>query len=306
MSIPTPPESHQHHPARHVFSAPGMLVFSLLLGAILVGAALYASSFLGSSQMAAVVSATLVDLANEDREEESLPALTVDPLLVEAAKAKANDMAENGYFAHTSPKGIDPWHWFHQVGYDYQYAGENLAVNFSDSDNVEEAWMNSPEHRANILNGKFTHIGIATAVGTYKDKKTTFVVQMFGTPRSAQAATPVRVAEAPDVLPTIPEVPEEPAIAVAPSEETAVLGSEAEAIDYSPPAAHLLVSPQTLLHIVYIVCALIVLAALILTTRLEFKHHHTKHAMAACVLLVVILSCLVIADRLIFIAPIVG
>ena len=47
-------------------------------------------------------------------------------------------------------------------------AGENLAVNFSDSQDVTNAWMNSPEHRANILNGDFTQIGIATAQGTYK------------------------------------------------------------------------------------------------------------------------------------------
>lgn len=300
-----PPQDR--HPAGHVFSVPGLVISMFVIGGILVGAALYASTFLGSSQMAAVVSATLVDLANEDREEESLPALTIDPLLVAAAQAKANDMVEKGYFAHNSPEGVEPWHWFREVGYDYAYAGENLAVNFSDSENVEDAWMESPKHRANILNGKFTHIGIATASGIYEGKKTTFVVQMFGTPRS-QASAPITTA-APRVEPTTPEIPEEPAIAVAPeASDTSVLGSEVEAVPvtYSEPADRILVSPQTLIHLLYLICAAVIIAALFLATRMEFKRHHFKHMAAASFLLVVILSCLIIADRIIFTAPIVG
>jgi hypothetical protein len=99
---------------------------------------------------------------------------------------KANDMATKGYFAHTSPEGLSPWYWFKQAGYDFVYAGENLAVNFSDSAEVDKAWMNSPGHRDNILNTKYTEVGIATANGMYQGRPTTFVVQEFGRPMTEE------------------------------------------------------------------------------------------------------------------------
>ena len=131
----------------------------------------------------------LVDETNQGRVTNGLPDLQVSPLLQAAAQAKANDEASKGYFAHTSPQGLTPWYWFQQAGYDFDYAGENLAVNFSDSQDVTNAWMNSPEHRANILSTNFTQIGIATAQGVYEGEPTTFVVEEFGTP--APAAAPV-------------------------------------------------------------------------------------------------------------------
>jgi hypothetical protein len=131
----------------------------------------------------------LVDETNQSRVSNGLPDLQMSPLLQAAAQEKANDMATKGYFAHTSPQGLTPWYWFQQVGYGFDYAGENLAVNFSDSEDVTNAWMNSPEHRANILSVDFTQIGIATAQGIYEGEPTTFVVEEFGTP--APAAAPV-------------------------------------------------------------------------------------------------------------------
>jgi hypothetical protein len=98
-------------------------------------------------------------------------------------------MATKGYFSHTSPEGLSPWHWFDTVGYKFMYAGENLAINFSESTDVEQAWMNSPGHRANILNERFTEIGIATAQGTYQGQPTIFVAQMFGKPLPVYTAT---------------------------------------------------------------------------------------------------------------------
>jgi hypothetical protein len=131
----------------------------------------------------------LVDETNQNRVANGLPDLQVSPSLTTAAQEKANDEATKGYFAHTSPQGLTPWYWFQQAGYDFDYAGENLAVNFSDSQDVTTAWMNSPEHRANILSTDFTQIGIATAQGVYDGNPTTFVVEEFGTP--APAAAPV-------------------------------------------------------------------------------------------------------------------
>lgn len=152
----------------------------------------------GADNFAAVISSTLVDLTNADRATASAVKLHVSPLLERTAQAKVNDMVTKGYFAHNSPEGVTPWHWFALAGYNYAYAGENLAIDFFDSADVEKAWMNSPLHRANIVNGTFTEIGIATATGTWNGHETTFVVQMFGRPYGnssvAQNETPTVIA----------------------------------------------------------------------------------------------------------------
>lgn len=132
--------------------------------------------------LASVLPAVLTELTNEERIDNDVPVLKENPLLVQAAKAKAEDMASKGYFAHTSPEGITPWYWLKQAGYSYKSAGENLAINFLDSEDVSRAWMNSPTHRANIVKKEYTEIGIAVANGMYKGRKTVFVAQFFGTP----------------------------------------------------------------------------------------------------------------------------
>jgi len=136
---------------------------------------------------ATVLPSVLVDQTNDNRETAEIGTLKVNPLLEEAARLKAEDMANKEYFAHTSPDGQSPWYWLNEAGYKFSSAGENLAVNFIDSNDVTEAWMDSTGHRANILNGGFTEIGIAAAKGTYKGKQTTFVVQFFGKPVSSVA-----------------------------------------------------------------------------------------------------------------------
>lgn len=150
----------------------------------------------GSAFWAAVLSSVLVEETNKSRSFEQYPTLTENPTLIAAAQAKAKDMATRGYFAHDTPEGLTPWYWLEKAGYDYRYAGENLAVNFVDSKDVVDAWLDSPLHRANILNEHFTEIGIATAEGEYQGRRAVFVVQFFGTPAS-QPAVPVAQAEAP-------------------------------------------------------------------------------------------------------------
>jgi hypothetical protein len=135
-----------------------------------------------SSFFAAVLPSVLVQDTNTDRIGDNKQPLAVNKLLGEAAQLKANDMAAKGYFSHNSPDGKTPWYWLEQVGYKYSYAGENLAVNFADSKDIVLAWMNSPTHRANILNKNFSEFGIAAATGTYEGRETIFVVQLFGKP----------------------------------------------------------------------------------------------------------------------------
>jgi hypothetical protein len=149
--------------------------------------------FLKTDFLASVLPGALVALTNQDRATGGIPGVTEDPLLDKAAQAAAEDMAAKGYFAHVSPDGKSPWYWLEQVGYHYSYAGENLAVNFTDSSGVEMAWMNSPTHRANIEKPQYTRVGIGTANGMYEGKETTFVVQFFAAP-AAEKLVPARIA----------------------------------------------------------------------------------------------------------------
>jgi len=152
-------------------------MMALLQAAYLLGTAFVLPK---SANFAAIFASVLVDQTNFERNADSLGALTINPQLEVAARLKAEDMASKGYFSHNSPDGKTPWYWFEKAGYNYAAAGENLAVNFTDSRDITEAWMHSPLHRANILNGNYTEIGIATVQGIYKGKSAIFVVQEFG------------------------------------------------------------------------------------------------------------------------------
>jgi len=189
-----PSEHNDYRPSSLEARASGIMLLLILCTFALanVHAILLVSSdwFVGS-----IIPAALVTLSNDQRAGDALPTLTRNATLDAAAQLKANDMAEKGYFAHESPEGMTPWHWFGVAGYNYAYAGENLAVLFSDSEDVVRAWMNSPGHRANILGSHYTEIGIGTAKGIYKGVPTVFVVQLFGTP--ATAITPTALAPKP-------------------------------------------------------------------------------------------------------------
>lgn len=138
-----------------------------------------------TNYFASILPAVVIDLTNKERADIAKPALIKNDFLQEAAKMKAEDMASRGYFSHDSPDGTEPWDWIKKTGYSFSYAGENLAINFFDSKDVVEAWMNSTTHRANMLDGHFTEIGIGTARGTYKGREALFVVQFFATPSSS-------------------------------------------------------------------------------------------------------------------------
>lgn len=100
---------------------------------------------------------------NGERTTNHQAALQINQQLTSAAQAKANDMAARGYWAHVTPDGKQPWSFIDTSGYQYEAAGENLAYGFGTSDEVITAWMHSPEHRANILNGVYQDVGFATA-----------------------------------------------------------------------------------------------------------------------------------------------
>lgn len=137
--------------------------------------------------VATILPGVVVNLTNRSRAESGESALKTNSVLARAAQMKAEDMARRGYFSHTGPGGEEPWAWFDRAGYEFSHAGENLAINFVDSEDVVRAWMRSETHKQNILNGSFSEIGIGVAKGEYEGRDAIFVVQFFGTPKASAA-----------------------------------------------------------------------------------------------------------------------
>ena len=108
--------------------------------------------------------------------------LSENIVLRQAAYAKAQDMLTNQYFAHVSPDGQGLANWLKKSGYDYLAAGENLAIGFEEPEAVVKAWQASPTHQANLVDGDFKEIGVATINGEYEGENTNVVVQLFGYP----------------------------------------------------------------------------------------------------------------------------
>ncbi len=126
----------------------------------------------------------LIESVNQERKALGMGILKENLILNKAAILKAKDMLENDYFAHNSPEGITPWHWFKSAGYNYRVAGENLAVGFLDSEEVHQAWLDSPSHKENLLNPKYKEVGIAVISGDFQGGQTEVVVQLFGSPQA--------------------------------------------------------------------------------------------------------------------------
>ena len=186
----------------HFFSVKSVV---FIVGTVLLLEAGYIAQvklvFPNTNFLASVLPGVLATLTNEARAASDALALSRNAQLDKAAQLAADDMAAKGYFAHVSPDGKDPWYWLNQAGYLYSYAGENLAVNFSDSDALQNAWMASPTHHANIVKPEYTEIGFGMAQGVYEGKETTFVVEFFATPATAgtngRETPPVAVVQKP-------------------------------------------------------------------------------------------------------------
>lgn len=291
-----PHEGNNHHP--HLLRGAGIVSLLFIL-AIAFGFSVFQGLVINRSGhfTAAVLPAVLVELTNDDRVDEGLGTLTVNPLLEEAARLKAEHMAEYGYFAHKSPDGLDPWYWFYRAGYDFSEAGENLAVNFTDSHDAQRAWMDSPGHRANILNGTFTEIGIAAVPGEYKGKKTVFVVQMFGRPRPVAAEGPVDVVTLAQAQPNETLVKEEVAarvegISVAQvatpvsvREESRSQNVEGASVSFFDSAS---AQPRATVSWVYIALSLLVAFVLLCMVFKQVHHTHSRSMLYGVILLVII------------------
>lgn len=200
----------------------------------------------------------VVAVTNAERARQGLDPLIVNQTLSQAALAKGQDMLSDQYWAHVAPDGVEPWDFMQSVGYSYVVAGENLARDFADSNTMMQAWMASPTHRANIVNGRYSEIGIAVIDGELLGTQTTLVVQMFG--HRAEAQIPVAEKENATQVAAVYEglIEAEPTVELEPEVLSGVLTEVGELRHESP-----LFSPLQLSKAIMLLAMIAVMATLV-------------------------------------------
>lgn len=207
-----PHAGNDYHP--HAFRHHWLGLYGVALVAVKVIVVGFVGLYAGQVQQSSVNPDNIVRLTNSVRQQNKLSLLTVNSSLTKAAASKAQDMINQHYFAHISPSRVTPWYWFKKAGYSYAYAGENLAIDFIQSEDVVQAWLDSPSHRQNLLSNRFKEIGVATASGEINGAQSLIVVQMFGAPVTKPVVKKV----------TAPATPKVTKVTVKPKTPTKVLG----------------------------------------------------------------------------------
>jgi uncharacterized protein YkwD len=200
-----------------------------------------------SSVLAYATSMSVNDLltsTNQQRVSNGVAGLGLNSKLNAAAQAKANDMVARDYWSHVTPDGQQPWVFFQNAGYEYNKAGENLAYGFDNASWTVNGWMNSPGHRANLLDPVFKEVGFGFAnspnfVGTGEE---TIIVAMYGAP---YGAIPVPAPTTPPAAKQASPSPQTPAPQPAPAPAPAAVPdtpAEVPAAETQPDFAP---SPET-------------------------------------------------------------
>lgn len=122
----------------------------------------------------------LLQMTNQKRAENSVGSLVMNTALASAAQKKADDMFTKNYWAHNGPDGTTPWVFIRGAGYDYLYAGENLARGFTTTQDAIDAWMASPDHRRNMLSKNYQDVGFAVVEGKLTGEDTILIVEELG------------------------------------------------------------------------------------------------------------------------------
>jgi hypothetical protein len=151
----------------------GLSLFILLIGIFL---------FPQTAFQAEITEQKIIDLTNEQRQKYNAPTLKTNNKLQKAALDKANTIIAEQTFEHTIGNK-DFTFWIKKNDYEYDKVGENLAIDFLESDQVVQGWMDSPSHRKNLLDPRYREAGIAIIEGEYKGVVTTLVVQILGDPQ---------------------------------------------------------------------------------------------------------------------------
>ena len=220
-----------------------LLVFQLILNAF----PLAGVRILGYA--ADIPPGEVIRITNEKRALEGVPALQYSAVLEQAARAKGEHMLANDYWAHVAPDGTQPWVFFTNAGYNYRYAGENLAKDFSNPSSAVDAWLSSPSHRENLLSTRYREIGVAVVEGDLSGVDTTIIVQLFGTTLGETTEPiPIAQAEAPTATPVPPTLT--PTVTLAPTPTEAPVIAQASPVPpvggqtaAQPNALQVLISP---------------------------------------------------------------
>lgn len=275
----------------------------IILTAVLVVEILFLTQltliFPRSKFFASVLNSIIIEKTNEYRTDHQLGFMNTNALLTQAAQMKAEDMARRGYFSHDSPDGLTPWYWFQKAGYEYLYAGENLAVGFFDSNDIVGAWMDSKSHRENILNARYTEFGIGVASGIYKGKATIFVAQLFGNPARENI---IAVSHSQNIQETDKNV----SLGAVAGDISNVLGAEDSKIEIVKPAIDgketfsksrfreaaiwVISTPRTVTNYLFIVLITIITIALVLTIGIRARIHYPGLIVHGVVMLLIISS----------------
>ncbi len=140
-----------------------------------------------------ITSERIIELTNKERNKKDLDRIKVDKSLTKAANNKALFLKEHDLFKHsTAEKNFSDW--VVETGYAYSYVGENLALDFSSSEDIIEAWMNSPSHKKNLLYPEYQEIGMAVVEmeNEYQSHSSVLVVQVFATPIKGEKNNPTK------------------------------------------------------------------------------------------------------------------
>lgn len=129
----------------------------------------------------------IISLTNKERAGEKLSSLIHDTALDAIAAQKAHAIFANQEFSHTQ-NGIPFFSFFDDAGYEYEYAGENLAIDYYTEEKILSAFMDSPTHRSNILDRRYTNIGVAIQDGIIHKQYTVVVVQLFSKPKAVASS----------------------------------------------------------------------------------------------------------------------
>jgi uncharacterized protein YkwD len=149
---------------------------------------LFSSMVVTSAKAAPITEANVRSLVNAERTSRGISGLYSEDRLKAAAVNKSTDMIERDYFEHYA-FGLSPWDFIAKENYSYLYAGENLAMDFDTAEGMVAAWMDSPTHRANILNEDYADIGVGVVKGEFTDAsgthETVMVTEIFGREKPA-------------------------------------------------------------------------------------------------------------------------
>ena len=246
----------------------------------------------------------LLNITNQVRKQNNLAPLQLDSELTQAATNKAADMFSKNYWAHIAPDGVTPWVFIKNSGYDYLYAGENLARGYTTAQDVVSAWMASPSHRENMLSHNYNNVGFAIATGSLTGNDTVLVVEELGSRYNANSEAGL----APETTVIVADTPAPPL----PKPTTTSMTSTSQNISNDTPQKQLAVASiqqqplidknnftQNLLIavIIFFVVAL-VLDAIIITRKkiIRAVSHNFDHI---TFLLIILLSILIIGRGLV-------